>query len=161
MKGRKACLKALTSLLSPSMTTFTSCDTIGSWWVCEDPEMLTGMPVTTGSHNALPHATKKPQNAAFLLTHRGDRALKKCPVGIFSEGDRLQGGILTPSAPRISQRKNSLAAVFLLTHRGSNPDSSEPKSDVLPITPWVNRRLIRRGKSRNFFYFRIALSRKR
>jgi len=106
MKGRKACLKALTSLLSPSMTTFTSCDTIGSWWVCEDPEMLTGMPVTTGSHNALPHATKKPQNAAFLLTHRGDRALKKCPVGIFSEGDRLQGGNLTPSAPGIFQQKS-------------------------------------------------------
>ncbi len=28
----------------------------------------------------------------FLLTHRGDRALIKCPVDIFSEGDRLQGG---------------------------------------------------------------------
>jgi hypothetical protein len=27
----------------------------------------------------------------------------------------------------------------LLTHRGSNPDSSEPKSDVLPITPWVSQ----------------------
>jgi hypothetical protein len=25
----------------------------------------------------------------------------------------------------------------MLTHRGSNPDSSEPKSDVLPVTPWV------------------------
>jgi hypothetical protein len=27
---------------------------------------------------------------------------------------------------------------FLLTHLGSNQDSAEPKSDVLPITPWVN-----------------------
>jgi hypothetical protein len=26
----------------------------------------------------------------------------------------------------------------LLTHQGSNLNSSEPKSDVLPITPWVN-----------------------
>ena len=26
----------------------------------------------------------------------------------------------------------------LMTLRGSNPDSSEPKSDVLPITPRVN-----------------------
>jgi hypothetical protein len=26
----------------------------------------------------------------------------------------------------------------LLTHLGSNQDSAEPKSDVLPITPWVN-----------------------
>jgi hypothetical protein len=26
---------------------------------------------------------------------------------------------------------------FLLTHLGSNQDSAEPKSDVLPITPWV------------------------
>jgi hypothetical protein len=25
----------------------------------------------------------------------------------------------------------------LLTHQVSNLDSSEPKSDVLPITPWV------------------------
>ena len=104
MKARKANLKAVTPLLSLSMTTFTSCNTIGSCWVCEDPEMPTGMPVTTGNSNALPHATKKP-----------------------------------------------LLAAFLLTHRGSNPDSSEPKSDVLPITPWVNRCLIRRGKSRYFF----------
>jgi hypothetical protein len=29
--------------------------------------------------------------------------------------------------------------IVLLTHRGSNPDSSEPKSDVLPITPWVSQ----------------------
>jgi hypothetical protein len=28
--------------------------------------------------------------------------------------------------------------LFLLTHLGSNQDSAEPKSDVLPITPWVN-----------------------
>ena len=116
MKGRKANLKAVTSLLSLSMTTFTSCNTIGSCWVCEDPEMPTGLPVTAGNYNALAHASLN----------------KKQPSGCF-----------------------------LLTHRGSNPDSSEPKSDVLPITPWVNRRLIRRGKSRNFFYFRIALSRKR
>ena len=27
---------------------------------------------------------------------------------------------------------------ILLTHLGSNQDSAEPKSDVLPITPWVN-----------------------
>ena len=26
-----------------------------------------------------------------------------------------------------------------LTHLGSNQDSAEPKSDVLPITPWVNQ----------------------
>ena len=26
----------------------------------------------------------------------------------------------------------------LLTHQVSNLDSSEPKSDVLPITPWVS-----------------------
>jgi hypothetical protein len=36
------------------------------------------------------------------------------------------------------QHKNSLPAVFMLTHLGSNQDSAEPKSDVLPITPWVN-----------------------
>jgi len=106
MKARKANLKAVTPLLSLSMTTFTSCNTIGSCWVCEDPEMPTGMPVTTGNSNALPHATKKPLLAASLLTHRGDRALKKCPVGIFSEGDRLQGGNLTPSAPGIFQQKS-------------------------------------------------------
>ncbi len=41
----------------------------------------------------------------------------------------------------------------MLTHRGSNPDSSEPKSDVLPITPWVNRRLIRRCKNKYFYGF--------
>ena len=29
-------------------------------------------------------------------------------------------------------------SLFLLTHLGSNQDSAEPKSDVLPITPWVN-----------------------
>jgi hypothetical protein len=29
-------------------------------------------------------------------------------------------------------------ALCLLTHQVSNLDSSEPKSDVLPITPWVN-----------------------
>lgn len=28
-------------------------------------------------------------------------------------------------------------ALFLLTHLVSNQNSSEPKSDVLPITPWV------------------------
>jgi hypothetical protein len=28
-----------------------------------------------------------------------------------------------------------------LTHLGSNQDSAEPKSDVLPITPWVNQTL--------------------
>jgi hypothetical protein len=27
----------------------------------------------------------------------------------------------------------------LLTHLGSNQDSAEPKSDVLPITPWVSQ----------------------
>ncbi len=27
---------------------------------------------------------------------------------------------------------------LLLTHLGSNQDSAEPKSDVLPITPWVS-----------------------
>ncbi|MDQ1296539.1 MAG: hypothetical protein QG611_517 [Bacteroidota bacterium] len=32
----------------------------------------------------------------------------------------------------------SFIYVFLLTHLGSNQDSAEPKSDVLPITPWVN-----------------------
>jgi hypothetical protein len=34
-------------------------------------------------------------------------------------------------------KKNSPLAVSLLTHLGSNQDSAEPKSDVLPITPWV------------------------
>jgi hypothetical protein len=29
-------------------------------------------------------------------------------------------------------------SLFLLTHLGSNQDSAEPKSDVLPITPWVS-----------------------
>jgi hypothetical protein len=37
MKGRKANLKALIVLLSLFMTSFSSCDTVGSCWVCEDP----------------------------------------------------------------------------------------------------------------------------
>ncbi len=31
-----------------------------------------------------------------------------------------------------------ISSFFLLSHQGSNLDSSEPKSDVLPITPWDN-----------------------
>jgi hypothetical protein len=33
-----------------------------------------------------------------------------------------------------------------LTHLGSNQDSAEPKSDVLPITPWVNLDLLSAAK---------------
>ncbi len=36
-------------------------------------------------------------------------------------------------------------AAGLLTHQGSNLDSSDPESDVLPITPWVKGE----GKFRN------------
>ena len=32
----------------------------------------------------------------------------------------------------------SFTYILLLTHLGSNQDSAEPKSDVLPITPWVS-----------------------
>jgi hypothetical protein len=35
------------------------------------------------------------------------------------------------------QQKRCISAALLLTHLGSNQDSAEPKSDVLPITPWV------------------------
>ena len=47
----------------------------------------------------------------------------------------------------ILKQKNECGAFFtlshsfsllLLTHQGSNLDSAEPKSDVLPITPWVS-----------------------
>ena len=38
----------------------------------------------------------------------------------------------------------------MLTHLGSNQDSAEPKSDVLPITPWVNRTLDSTAKLENF-----------
>jgi hypothetical protein len=39
----------------------------------------------------------------------------------------------------------------LLTHQGSNLNSSEPKSDVLPITPWVNRTLKGAAKLKKYF----------
>ena len=40
---------------------------------------------------------------------------------------------LTEKAPP----KNRKCLISQLTHQGSNLDSSEPKSDVLPVTPWV------------------------
>jgi hypothetical protein len=48
------------------------------------------------------------------------------------------------------QRKNSRKAVSLLTHLGSNQDSAEPKSDVLPITPWV--RVCKRDAKLQFIF---------
>jgi hypothetical protein len=36
------------------------------------------------------------------------------------------------------KRAHLISRLFLLTHLGSNQYSAEPKSDVLPITPWVN-----------------------
>jgi hypothetical protein len=38
----------------------------------------------------------------------------------------------------MGHKKSRDCGFFLLTHLGSNQDSAEPKSDVLPITPWVN-----------------------
>jgi hypothetical protein len=37
-----------------------------------------------------------------------------------------------------------------LTHLGSNQDSAEPKSDVLPITPWVNNTIYGAAKLEKF-----------
>ncbi len=48
--------------------------------------------------------------------------------------DRLLAQFAYPLTPT----KKPLFAVSLLTHLGSNQDSAEPKSDVLPITPWVS-----------------------
>ena len=35
------------------------------------------------------------------------------------------------------KKKDAIKRLFLLTHQGSNLNSAEPKSDVLPVTPWV------------------------
>jgi hypothetical protein len=35
----------------------------------------------------------------------------------------------------------AVSLILWLTHLGSNQDSAEPKSVVLPITPWVNKPL--------------------
>jgi hypothetical protein len=52
------------------------------------------------------------------------------------------------------KQKTAARAVFLLTHLGSNQDSAEPKSDVLPVTPWVRHCLIRRHKiTKNYRIF--------
>jgi hypothetical protein len=40
-----------------------------------------------------------------------------------------------PCAKKESVKNNEL---LMLTHLGSNQDSAESKSDVLPITPWVS-----------------------
>jgi hypothetical protein len=45
---------------------------------------------------------------------------------------------LSPTPALSTHNKKAANAAFLLTHLGSNQDSAEPKSDVLPITPWVN-----------------------
>jgi hypothetical protein len=39
----------------------------------------------------------------------------------------------------------------MLTHLGSNQDSAEPKSDVLPITPWVINTVSGDAKLGKFF----------
>jgi hypothetical protein len=42
-----------------------------------------------------------------------------------------------PQTP--STKEAAVWLLLLLTHLGSNQDSAEPKSVVLPITPWVNQ----------------------
>ena len=56
---------------------------------------------------------------------------------------RAIGTGFSPSLPLLHtpDEKTPKCGVFLLTHLGSNQDFSEPKSDVLPITPWVSNTL--------------------
>ena len=61
----------------------------------------------------------------------------------------------SPSLP--FTEKAAFQLPFLLTHQVSNLDSSEPKSDVLPITPWVSV-IKTRCKNRIFFLKRSIKS---
>ena len=54
-----------------------------------------------------------------------------------------------------SARSRSHSHSFLLTHLGSNQDSAEPKSVVLPITPWVNRTSKGAAKLEKFLIYYI------
>ncbi len=61
---------------------------------------------------------------------------------IKGTGTRYVGDSVERSAPgdlvMIDPNVSHEWRYYLLTHLGSNQDSAESKSDVLPITPWVN-----------------------
>ena len=56
-----------------------------------------------------------------------------------------------PLALTPSTKKPRFRVASLLTHLGSNQDSAEPKSDVLPITPWVSSLSFDAAKLNKFF----------
>ena len=60
----------------------------------------------------------------------------KCLAMFLQNKCECQSGSEAKKSDRARSRSHSHS--FLLTHLGSNQDSAEPKSDVLPITPWVN-----------------------
>jgi hypothetical protein len=77
------------------------------------------------------------------LTHLGsnrtERKIPTCYAGI-AKGTDCRGGS-SPDLYPVKFIENKKACynsrLSRLTHLGSNQDSAEPKSDVLPITPWV------------------------
>ena len=69
------------------------------------------------------------------------RLTEFCPVlascNAYYHNRPVSSRSLTLSPPALN-KKHRFLRCFVLTHLGSNQDSAEPKSDVLPITPWVN-----------------------
>ncbi len=85
-----------------------------------------------------------------MLTHLGSNRTER------NENARwaflAKGPVCSTGFEPGTQTEAGFSAGLMLTHLGSNQDSAEPKSVVLPVTPWVNRRLTRRCKNNIFFY---------
>ena len=58
-------------------------------------------------------------------------------TNMHEDQENIRQGVSVSVSVRVRQKKPRLR-LFLLTHLGSNQDSAEPKSVVLPITPWVS-----------------------